>query len=114
VRSGRLAALAAQLDPEKWRETVAGYQRAAAEAITRFGGYVARYAGDGVLAFFGYPEAHDNDADRAVRASLALLDALDQLNQQPAHAKLSARIGIDSGAVVVGGGCAPQKHFARA
>jgi class 3 adenylate cyclase len=104
VRSGRLAALAAQLDPEKWRETVAGYQRAAAEAITRFGGYVARYAGDGVLAFFGYPEAHDNDADRAVRASLALLDALDRLNQQPGHARLSARIGIDSGAVVVGGG----------
>jgi class 3 adenylate cyclase/tetratricopeptide (TPR) repeat protein len=95
-------ALAAQLDPEEWREAVAGYQRAAAEAITRFGGYVARYVGDGVLAFFGYPEAHDNDAERAVRAGLGLLDALDRLNQQPGYAKLSARIGLDSGAVVVG------------
>jgi class 3 adenylate cyclase len=97
-------ALAAQLDPEEWRETVAGYQRAATDAITRFDGYVARYVGDGVLAFFGYPEAHDNDAERAVRASLALLTALDQLNQESGHTKLSARIGIDSGAVVVGGG----------
>jgi class 3 adenylate cyclase len=96
-------ALAAQVDPEEWRETVAGYQRAAAEAITRFDGFVARYVGDGVLAFFGYPEAHDNDAERAVRASLALLEALERLNQQPRHAKLSARIGINSGPVVVGG-----------
>src|SRR6516225_2142322 len=54
--------IAAQLDPEEWRETVAGYQRAAAEAITRFGGSVAKYLGDGVMAFFGYPEAHENDA----------------------------------------------------
>ncbi|MGH7000705.1 MAG: adenylate/guanylate cyclase domain-containing protein [Stellaceae bacterium] len=66
-------ALAARLDPEEWRETVAGYQREAAEAVTRFEGYVARYVGDGVLAFFGYPAAHDNDAERAVRASLARL-----------------------------------------
>ncbi len=60
--------LAAQLDPEEWRATVAGYQRAAAEAITRFGGEVVRYVGDGVMAFFGYPAAHDNDAERAARA----------------------------------------------
>jgi class 3 adenylate cyclase/tetratricopeptide (TPR) repeat protein len=97
-------ALAAHLDPEEWREAVAGYQRVAAEAIARFGGYVARYVGDGVLAFFGYPEAHDNDAERAVHAGLALLEGLDQLNRQTGHAKLSARIGIDSGPVVVGGG----------
>ncbi|MGH7839896.1 MAG: adenylate/guanylate cyclase domain-containing protein [Candidatus Binataceae bacterium] len=97
-------AIAAQLDPEEWRETVAGYQLAAAEAITGFEGYVARYVGDGVLAFFGYPAAHDNDAERAVRASLALLDALERLNQAPGHAKLSARIGVNSGPVVVGGG----------
>ena len=58
-------AIAAQLDPEGWRETVAGYHRAAAEAITRFGGHVAKYLGDGVMAFFGWPEAHDNDAERA-------------------------------------------------
>jgi class 3 adenylate cyclase len=97
-------AMAAQLDPEEWRETVSGYQRAAAEAITRFDGYVAKYLGDGVMAFFGYPQAHDNDAERAVRAGLAILDAIAKLNQQPTHAKLSARVGIDSGAVVVGKG----------
>src|SRR5713101_1098084 len=97
-------ALAGQLDPEEWRETVGGYHRAAAEAITRFGGYVAKYLGDGVMAFFGYPEAHDNDAERAARAALATLDAISKLNEQPAHAKLSARVGIDSGAVVVGAG----------
>jgi class 3 adenylate cyclase/tetratricopeptide (TPR) repeat protein len=97
-------ALAARLDPEEWRETVARYQRVAAKAITQFGGYVARYVGDGVLAFFGYPEAHDNDAERAVHAGFALLEALAELNQQPGHAKLMARVGIDSGEVVVGGG----------
>jgi class 3 adenylate cyclase len=96
--------IAAQLDPEDWRETVAGYQRTAAEAITRFGGYVAKYLGDGVMAFFGYPEAHDNDAERGARASLAILDAIANLDEQPARPKLLARIGIHSGAVVVGTG----------
>ena len=96
--------IAARLDPEEWRETVAGYHRAAAEAITRFGGHVAKYLGDGVMALFGYPEAHDNDAERAARAGLAILDAIAKLNEQPGHAKLSARVGIDSGLVVVGKG----------
>ncbi len=95
---------AAQVDPEEWRATVAGYQRAAAEAITRFGGEVVRYVGDGIMAFFGYPVAHDNDAERAARAGLAILDAIAQLNEQPAHAKLAVRIGVDSGTVVVGTG----------
>jgi class 3 adenylate cyclase len=94
-------AIAGQLDPEEWGETLAGYQRAAAEAITRFGGYVAKYLGDGVMALFGYPEAHDNDAERAARAGLAIVTAIAKLNEQPGHAKLSARVGIDSGAVVV-------------
>jgi class 3 adenylate cyclase/tetratricopeptide (TPR) repeat protein len=94
--------IVAQLDPEEWREVVAGYHRAAAEAITRFGGHVAQYQGDGVMAYFGYPEAHDNDAERAARAGLAIVDAIAKLNQQPARPELSARIGIDSGAVVVG------------
>jgi class 3 adenylate cyclase len=97
-------AIAAQLDPEEWRETVAGYHRTASEAITRFDGHVAKYLGDGLMAFFGWPEAHDNDAERAARAGLAILDAIGKLNEQPAHAKLSARIGIDSGSVVVGAG----------
>jgi class 3 adenylate cyclase len=97
-------AIATQLDPEEWRETVAGYHRVAAQAIERFGGHVAKYLGDGLMAFFGWPEAHDNDAERAARAGLAILDAIAKLNEQPAHAKLSARIGIDSGSVVVGAG----------
>jgi len=96
--------LAAQVDPEEWRATVAGYQRAASKAVTRFGGEVVRYIGDGIMAFFGYPVAHDNDAERAVRAGLAILDAISQLNQQPIDPKLSVRIGIDSGPVVVGTG----------
>jgi len=96
--------IAAQLDPEEWRETVAGYQRAVADAITRFGGHVAKYLGDGVMAFFGYPEAHDNDAERAARAGLAILDAIAKLNEQSEPHKLLARVGIDSGAVVVGAG----------
>jgi ribosomal protein L40E len=87
-------AVASQLDPEEWRETVAGYQRAAAEAIVRFGGHVAKYLGDGVMAFFGYPEAHDNDAERAARAGLAILDTISKLNEQSIHPKLSTRIGV--------------------
>jgi class 3 adenylate cyclase/tetratricopeptide (TPR) repeat protein len=97
-------AIAAQLDPEEWRETVGGYHRAAAEAINRFGGHVAKYLGDGVMAFFGYPEAHDNDAERAARAGLAIVDAITKLNEQPGRTQLSARVGIHSGAVVVGVG----------
>jgi len=97
-------AIASQLDPEEWRETVAGYHRAAAEAITRFDGHVAKYLGDGVMAYFGWPAAHDNDAERAARAGLAIFDAITRLNEQPGHAKLSARVGIDSGTVVIGKG----------
>jgi class 3 adenylate cyclase/DNA-binding winged helix-turn-helix (wHTH) protein/tetratricopeptide (TPR) repeat protein len=111
--------IAARLDPEEWRETVASYQQAATEAITRFGGFVAKYLSDGLMAFFGYPEAHDNDAERAARAGLAMLDAIAKLNEQAPpplpspmsnngggdrRLKLAARVGIDSGAVVVGAG----------
>ena len=96
--------IASHLDPEEWREIVAGYHRAAAQAIERFGGHVAQYLGDGVMAYFGWPEAHDNDAERAARAGLAILDAISKLNEHPTHPKLSARVGIDSGAVVVGAG----------
>src|SRR5258708_570193 len=97
-------AIAARLDPEQWRETVAGYHRAASAAITRFDGHVAKYLGDGVMAYFGWPAAHDNDAERGARAGLALLDAIAKLNEQPGHAELSARVGIDSGLVVIGKG----------
>jgi class 3 adenylate cyclase len=100
--------IAARLDPEEWRATIAAYQRAAADSIERYGGHVAKYLGDGVMAFFGYPEAHDNDAERAARAALAILDAIAQLNEDAARPKLSARIGIDSGPVVVGPGAGTQ------
>jgi len=94
--------IAAQLDPEEWREMVAAYHRAAAQAIIRFGGYVAKYLGDGIMAYFGWPEAHDNDGERAARAALAILEAVAELNQDSTGPKLTARVGIDSGAVVVG------------
>src|SRR5580704_4201036 len=97
-------AISAQLDPEEWRETIARYHGAASEAITRFDGHVAKYLGDGVMAYFGWPAAHDNDAERAVRAGLAILDPIAKLNEQPGHAKLSTRVGIDSGTVVIGRG----------
>jgi class 3 adenylate cyclase len=97
--------LTSQLDPEEWRATVAGYQRSVSEAVTRFGGEVVRYIGDGIMAFFGYPVAHENDAERAVRASLAILDGVAKLNElHPSRPNLSVRIGIDSGSVVVGAG----------
>jgi class 3 adenylate cyclase len=97
-------ALAAQLDPEDWRSIVGGYHRTASDAIERFGGYVAQYFGDGVMAYFGWPEAHENDAERAARAGLAILETIVKLNEEPGRPRLSARIGIDSGAVVVGAG----------
>jgi class 3 adenylate cyclase len=89
---------------EEWRETVGEYHRVAADAITRFGGHVVKYLGDGVMALFGWPEAHDNDAERAARAGLAIIDSISKLNELPRHAKLAARVGIDSGPVVVGKG----------
>ena len=86
-------ALAAQLDPEEWRAIVADYHRAVAQAAKRFGGYVAQYLGDGVMAFFGYPEAHDNDAERAARTGLVILEAISKLNQQPERRTRRDRLG---------------------
>jgi len=112
-------AIAAQLDPEEWRETVSEYHRTAAEAITRFGGHVVKYLGDGVMALFGWPEAHDNDAERAARAGLAIIDAIAKLGagtkpeNNPARPQLSAQVGIDSGAVVVGTGAGEDADVFR-
>jgi class 3 adenylate cyclase/tetratricopeptide (TPR) repeat protein len=100
--------IAAQLDPEEWREVAAGYHRTAAEAINRFDGHVAKYLGDGVMAYFGWPEAHDNDGERAARAGLTILEAISKLNDNSAHPKLTARVGIDSGPVVVGAGAGQE------
>jgi class 3 adenylate cyclase/tetratricopeptide (TPR) repeat protein len=99
--------ISARLDPEELREHEGDYNGAVAEAISRFGGHVTKYLSDGVLAYFGWPEAHDNDAERAARAGLAIVDAVGALNQrdgQRSRPKLSVRVGIDSGTVVIGKG----------
>jgi class 3 adenylate cyclase/predicted ATPase len=96
--------IAAKLDPEEWRELAADYQRTSAQAIERFGGRVAKYLGDGVMAYFGWPEAQGDDPERAVRAGLAILETISKLNEQLTDVKLSARVGIDSGVVVIGTG----------
>jgi class 3 adenylate cyclase len=85
--------IAARLDPEEWREVVAGYHRVAADAITTYGGHVAKFLGDGVMAYFGWPAAHDNDGERATRAGLAILDAVLKLNDDATRPTLAARIG---------------------
>jgi DNA-binding winged helix-turn-helix (wHTH) protein len=96
--------LAAQLDPEEWREMVINYHRTAAQEIDRFGGQVAQYLSDGVIAYFGWPEAHDDDVERAVCAGLAMLEAISQFNTDPSNSRLAAGVGIDSGLVVIGDG----------
>jgi class 3 adenylate cyclase/tetratricopeptide (TPR) repeat protein/ABC-type lipoprotein export system ATPase subunit len=95
--------LAAQLDPEEWREIVVNYHRSTSQEVDRFGGYVAQYLGDGVIAYFGWPEAHDDDVERAVRSGLAMLEATSKYSD-PSHPRLAARVGIDSGVVVIGPG----------
>jgi class 3 adenylate cyclase/predicted ATPase len=92
-------ALSTQLDPEDLREVIAAYHKCAADVVTRFGGYVAKYMGDGVLAYFGYPEAHEADAENAVRAGLALTEAVTNVFAEGGQ---QIRIGIATGLVVVG------------
>ena len=92
-------ALSAQIDPEDLREVISAYQKCVAETVRRFGGYVAKYMGDGVLVYFGYPEAHEDDAERAVRAGLELIAAVTSLT---APVSLQTRVGIATGLVVVG------------
>jgi class 3 adenylate cyclase/predicted ATPase len=92
-------ALSARMDPEDLREVISTYQKCVAETVGRFGGFVAKYMGDGVLIYFGYPQAHEDDAERAVRAGLELAAAVGQLKT---HASLQTRVGIATGLVVVG------------
>jgi class 3 adenylate cyclase len=92
-------ALSARMDPEDLREVISAYQQCAAETVERFGGFVAKYMGDGVLVYFGYPEAHEDDAELAVRAGLDLIAAVGELKT---HAALQTRVGIATGLVVVG------------
>jgi class 3 adenylate cyclase/predicted ATPase len=93
-------ALSARLDPEDLREVITTYHRAVAEVVRTFDGLVAKYMGDGVLAYFGYPRAHEDNAERAVRAGLSIIDAVAGLDIK--SVKLQARIGIATGLVVVG------------
>src|SRR5438132_5417293 len=92
--------LSSRLDPEDLREVVAAYHRAVADVVTGFDGFVAKYLGDGVLVYFGYPRAHEDDAERAVRAGLGVIDAVGRLDVR--SVELQARVGIATGLVVVG------------
>jgi class 3 adenylate cyclase/predicted ATPase len=93
--------LSARLDPEVMGQVIRAYQEACTEAVKRWDGHVAKYMGDGVLVYFGYPQAHEDEAERAVRAGLAIIDALAGL-ETPAGERLAARVGIATGLVMVG------------
>jgi class 3 adenylate cyclase len=98
-------ALASQLDPEDLREVIRAYQTVCAEVIQRFDGTIAQYLGDGLLVYFGYPQAHEDDAQRAVRSGLAMVQAMGTLNRrlrQEKEVRLAVRVGIHTGLVVVG------------
>ena len=91
--------LSTRFDPEDLRELIGEYHRCVADTVVRFDGFVAKYMGDGVLIYFGYPEAHEDDAERAVRAGLAVIDAVARLaTPEP----FNTRLGVASGLVVVG------------
>jgi class 3 adenylate cyclase len=101
-------------EPEDLREVISAYQKCVAEVVQRVGGFVAKYMGDGVLIYFGYPQAHEDDAERAVRAGLELVAVVGQLKT---HASLQTRVGIATGLVVVGdliGSGASQEQASRA
>jgi predicted ATPase/class 3 adenylate cyclase len=109
--------LASQLDPEEWREVVRAYQDTCAKVIARYEGHIAQYLGDGLLVYFGYPQAHEDDAQRAVRAGLGILEAMAQLNTRVEGERgvhLAVRLGIHTGLVVVGevGGGTRQEQLA--
>ena len=108
--------LSSQLDPEEYRDMVRAYQSVCTEVIQHFDGYIAQLLGDGLLVYFGYPQAHEDDAQRAVRAGLGILAALGDLNQglqQDKSIQLALRVGIHTGLVVVGdmGGAGRQEQL---
>ena len=94
-------AMSARLDPEDMREVIGAYQRCVTQQVARFDGHVAKYMGDGVLLFFGYPRAHEDDAERAVRAGLGIAAVVGQVTSHPGL-RLQVRVGIATGLVVVG------------
>jgi len=97
--------LSGQFDPEDLREVVRAYQQVCSDVITRFDGYIAQLLGDGLLVYFGYPQAHEDDAQRAVRTALGILATMGDLNsrlKQEPGVQLAIRIGVHTGLVVVG------------
>src|SRR5215510_11283913 len=109
--------LSSKLDPEEYRDVVRAYQSACTEVITRFDGHIAQLLGDGLLVYFGYPQAHEDDAQRAVRAGLGMLAAMEDLHKELKRDKgitLAVRLGIHTGLVVVGemGGAGRQEQLA--
>src|SRR5712691_11073813 len=111
------ARLASQLDPEDYRDVVRAYHTACTAVIQRFDGHVAQLLGDGLLVYFGYPQAHDDDAHRAVRTGLGILAAMGDLNtrlKQDKGLQLGVHIGIHTGLVVIGemGGAGRQEQLA--
>src|SRR5437588_8424045 len=97
--------LSSQLDPEEYREVVRAYQRVCSEVIQRYEGHIAQLLGDGLLIYFGYPQAHEDDPHRAVRTGLGILNAMGDLNtrlQQAKGIQLGVRLGIHTGLVVIG------------
>jgi class 3 adenylate cyclase len=95
--------LASRLDPEETRDLIARYRASVADTVSRFEGFVAQYLGDGVLAYFGYPVAHEDDPERAVRAALASVAAVQGLQSHLGNGNVQARVGVATGLVVVGG-----------
>ncbi|MCZ6874986.1 MAG: AAA family ATPase, partial [bacterium] len=109
--------LSGQLDPEDLRDVIRAYQSTSAEVIERFDGHIAQHLGDGLMVYFGWPQAHEDDAQRAVHAGLGILEAMQGLNVrlgQDKGIRLAVRIGIHTGLVVVGeiGKGASQEHLA--
>jgi len=94
-------ALSASLDPEDMRQVIQSYQECCAEVVKRWDGHIGKYQGDGVIAYFGYPKAHEDDAERAARAGLQVVDAVNRLTS-PSGGALAARVGVATGRVVVG------------
>ena len=108
--------LSSQLDPEDYREVVRSYQATCSEVIQRYDGHVAQLLGDGLLVYFGFPSAHEDDAQRAVRAALGMLEAIGTLNtrlERDKDIRLAVRLGIHTGLVVVGemGGAGRQEQL---
>src|SRR5262249_58741584 len=105
-------ALSTGMDPEDLREIISVYQKCVAETVHHFGGFVARYVGDGVLVYFGYPQAHEDDAERAIRTGLELITAVGALRSR---VSFQTRVGIATGVVVVGdlprSGPTPQRRI---